>query len=72
MSAPPAVSSRRVFVDTGAYYALADADDADHRQALAVARRIQAALVRDRVLRGSTQHGIGGSGPNPRAQDSLE
>jgi hypothetical protein len=31
MTAPAAYASRRVFVVTSAYYALTDADEADHR-----------------------------------------
>ena len=34
--------------------------------------RIQAAQMRDRVLRGSTQHTVGGSRSNASAQNSLE
>jgi predicted nucleic acid-binding protein len=46
MGPSPSPSSRRVFVDTGAYYAVAEADDADYRDALSIANQIEASRLR--------------------------
>ena len=46
MRTPPPIAARRVFVDTSAYFALADEREADHAEAIAILGRLSDARYR--------------------------